>query len=384
MKYFQVIIVIVVLLFAPLSVKAAKLHFRTQKDSYKTGESGFATINVDTEGKTANAFSGTILFDPSIVEVSNISKDRSIITMWAQSATIDSINGRITFKGITFNPGYKGNPGRLFGFDFKAKAPGKMDFKIANFLVLANDGRGTPIATKGISRAITVSGASQTKSGIRIASSTHPSQSRWYAKKNILVAWSVADKDIETVAYVFDKNPKTEPGAVSLTNADSASQKNVTSGVWYVHVKAKGKTKGWFPTEHFKINVDLDPPLANTITVLPRLNESILPTIRAKAKDALSGVASYEVLVNGKIVVSAASIDSLKLKGLNIGKNTVEVRVTDAAGNSRSDKISVLYNPLVAPKQNSTTKTPVVPSVPTPSKPKVIIPIKSKTPVRFD
>jgi hypothetical protein len=98
-------------------------------------------------------------------------------------------------------------------------------------------------------------------------------------------------------------------------------------------------------------------------------------------------------LINGKSVITAASIDSLKLKSLKVGKNTVEVKAFDAVGNFRSDKISVLYNPLVVPKQNTVTpKTPTTPKPTTPSKPKItvpakpktITPIKSKTPVRFD
>ena len=380
MKTLKFIVVLICFLGFVHSAQAAKYHFRMDKDIYKTGETGFVTINVDTETKSANAYAGTVRFDPALIEVTSISTDRTIVTMWAQSARIDVQNGKISFKGITFNPGYKGNPGRIFGINFKAKAPGKMTFTVESFNILANDGKGTSLATKIVPRSITINGPVQSKSGVRISSASHPDQKKWYSKKTASLTWSSSDKDIATISYVFDKNPKTEPGTAAVTTFSSASQRNLTSGVWYAHIRARGKTKGWFVTEHFKINVDADAPSSNTITVLPRQSEAILPVIRAKAKDALSGIAKYEVIINGKLVSSSATIDNLKLKSLKTGKNAVEIKVYDNAGNFRTDKISVLYNPLVpAKKETTTTTNPAQPKAVTP-----IVPTKPKAPILFD
>jgi len=383
MKYgFLILLFAGVFFLGSKPLEAAKLHFRIDKTAYKTGESGFMTLNVDTEKKDINAIEAVITFDPALVEITQTSVEKSIINFWAQSAFIDNTNGRISLKGVVLNPGFKGNPGRLLGFTFKAKSGGTFKFNVRDFSVLANDGKATALPTQAIAREITIAGPAQTRSGIRITSSSHSDQKKWYSKRTVSLVWTTSEKDIVGAAYAFDKNAKTEP-SVPVAPVGSTIERNVGSGVWYAHVRIKHKTKGWLPSEHFKVSIDADPPSATTITVLPRLNESILPSIRASARDALSGVASYEVLANGKSLIKAASITSFKLKSLTVGKNTIEVRVLDNAGNSRSDKISVLYNPLSA-------KTPAAPKPSTPAKPSVptapTAPTapKPKAPILFD
>lgn len=378
--------VIVGIAILPLQSSAAKLHFRMEKTTYRTGESGFVTLNVDTENKTVNAFESIITFDPGLIEVTSTSLDKVIINLWVQSAVIDNTNGKISFKGVTLNPAFKGNPGRLLGFNFKAKAPGKFSFSVSDFTVLANDGKGTKLATKPVPREITISGPVQSKSNVQLASSSHPDQKAWYNKQTVSISWKITEKNALAVAYLFDQSPKTNPGAANITSATSALRRNVASGTWYAHARVQSKTAGWLPTAHFTVNIDATPPSATTITVLPRQNESFLPVIRAKSKDGLSGIASYEVYANGKLITKAASIDSFRLKDLKQGKNVIEVKVFDRAGNSRSDKVSVLYNSIVTTKP----ATPVVPTPVTPTKPttpvKPITPVKPKvnTPILFD
>jgi hypothetical protein len=281
------------------NASAARLYFRMAKNSYTTGESDFATLNLDTQNKTANAVSATITFDPALIEITGISTDKTIVSMWVQSGAIDNARGTLSFKAVIFNPAFKGELGRLIGFDFIAKAPGKFPFSVANVQVLANDGKGTSISTSPVPRSISISGS-------------------------IL------------------KKPQVDP------------------------------------------KKDTTPPV-NTITVLPRQNESILPVIRAKASDAKSGVAYYEVWANGKKLTRATSLNNFKLSGLKTGKNTVEIKVFDKAGNVRTDKISVLYNPL-KPKVTTPTTTPTKPQTTTPVKPKTVTPVKPKikAPLLFD
>ncbi len=377
MKYFfsAIIVLIVGVMLVPHNTQAARLHFRMEKTTYKTGESGFATLNVDTETKTVNAVEATIGFNPELVDVTKISIDKSIINFWVQSTRVDAKAGLITLKGIILNPGYKGNPGRIIGFDFKAKAPGTFPFNVSKMTVLANDGKATALKTTVEARPITVSGPATAKNAVSVSSTTHPKQTSWYSKNSASIVWTVADKTVTGVAYVFDKNAKTDPSNAALTTFKSAVQRNLTSGVWYAHVRAKN-TKGWLATQHYKIQIDLERPSANTVTVLPRLSEAVLPTIRASAKDELSGIATYEIIVNGKLLTSAKTVSGLKLSKLKIGKNTVEVKAIDNAGNIRSTSITVLYNPL--PGTKATPTTPKATPTPTPTTPKI------KAPVQFD
>lgn len=377
MKYsLSIIILFAALTLVPHDARAAQLFFRTDKTSYKVGQTGFVTLNVNTEKKALNAVSAIITFDPSLVEITKVSLDRVIVNFWVQSTAINNSKGTVTIKGIILNPAYNGTLGRIIGLDFKAIGPGKVQFGIVGFSVLANDGKGTALTTKGVGHSITVAGTAVNRSGISIASSSHANQQKWYNKANISVSWKALEKDILAFVYGFNKNSKAEMPTAGTTKATSTVQRSVTSGVWYAHVRAQHKTKGWLPTQHFKINIDLERPSTNTVTVLPRLSEAILPTIRASAKDELSGIATYEVIVNGKLLTSAKTVNGLKLSKLKIGKNTVDVKAIDNAGNARTSSVTVLYNPL--PGTKATPTTPKTTPIPTPTTPKI------KAPIQFD
>lgn len=360
-------------------VEAAQLFFRSDKPSYKTGETGLATLNINTERKAINAIGATISYDPSLIEITKISLDRSIINFWPQSAAINPEAGEITFKGIIFNPAYNGALGRLIGVEFKAIAPGSLNFRAVNFSVLANDGKGTAISTKGVSKAIAIIGAAQSNSFITITSATHPNQKQWYNKSALSLAWSTSKKELTSLAYALDRNAKTQPSEKLITNFKSAAVRDLANGVWYAHVRGRDAKGAWYATEHFKINIDTQPPESNTIIVLPRQGEFVLPTIRAQAKDSLSGVKQYEIIVNGKLFTKQTVAANVKLKNLLTGKNIVEIKAYDNAGNVRSDKITVLYNPLA----QRTAPQPTTPkqSVPTPVAP---VTPKVKAPVQFD
>ncbi len=378
MKYFFCIFIIscAVLTLAPQGVQAAQLFFRTDKPSYAVGQTGFVTLNVNTEKKSVNAVSAVITYDPSIIEITKVSLDRVIINFWVQSTVINNTKGTVTIKGIILNPAYNGNLGRIIGLDFKTIGPGKPQFGVVDFSVLANDGKGTALTTKGVGHSIMVTGTATNRSGISIASSSHANQQNWYNKAIISISWKALEKDIIAFVYGFNNNSKAEMPTTGTTKATSTVQRSVSSGVWYAHVRGQHKTKGWLPTQHFKFNIDLEQPSANTVTVLPRFNESVLPTIRASAKDALSGIATYDVIVNGKLLTSAKTVNGLKLSKLKIGKNTVEVKAIDNAGNIRSTSVTVLYNPL--PGTKATPTTPKTSPTPAPTSPKI------KAPLLFD
>ena len=223
MKSFFVIgfLVAIIFLIVPThATQAATLYFRMAKTSYKSGESGFATLNVDTAGKAINAIEATISFDPNLVEISNITTDKTIINMWIQSATLDT-TGSITMKGVVFNPGFNGDPGRIIGFDFKAKTTGTFSFNVVSKTVLANDGKGSVIKTSITPTTIIIAGPTPKiiGTGLSITSSSHPDQSKWYAKSTALISWKITDKNVAAVAYTFDQNASTDPGTKSVTTA---------------------------------------------------------------------------------------------------------------------------------------------------------------------
>ncbi|MCX6792642.1 MAG: hypothetical protein NTY12_01320 [Candidatus Falkowbacteria bacterium] len=370
MKFFRLnllftfFVAIIMVTFFANSASAANFYFRMDKTAYKTGESGYVTLNIDTQNKTVNAVEAVVDFDPSLIEVTKYVPDKCIINFWVQSPAIDNINGKITFKGVILNPAYNGPQGRLIGFNFKSKAPGSMPFKATSLVALAHDGKGTGLASAGTNRSISIAGKPlASAANLALSSSSHPDQSKWYNKTTASIFWK-ADKGVTAVAYAFNQIANFEVPDSAVTEFSSAIERDLTSGTWYAHVRAKDQNSTWLKTLHFKINIDNEMPSSNAITVLPRQNDSFLPVIRAKATDRLSGVVIYEIWNGTKMIFKDKEINNLRLKSLVVGKNVIEIKAFDAAGNVRSDKFTVLYNPLQPSKKAATPAAPVEPSAP--------------------
>lgn len=349
------------LLFSCWPAQAAKLYFKTNKTKYKTGEIGTVTLYVNSEKKITNAIAATMSFDPNLIDITKVISDKAIINYWAQSPMIDKAKGKVIFQGVVFNPAYKGTAGRIVSFNFKAKAPGSFHFHITGFTVLANDGKGSNLATKGVASYVTITGKPLEEPKIKLASPTHPDQTKWYKKNDVSITWQ-RGKEVVVAAYAFNKETNFQVPESYVTDFSSAIEKGVANGTWYAHIRAKDKKLGWLPTNHFKINIDTEPPSSNTVTVLARANEAVLPSIRAVAKDSLSGIDYYEVWVGGKMLLRNKTVNNYKLKNLAIGRNVIEVKAFDRAGNILISKVSAFYNPLRVPAPSPKPTTPTKPS----------------------
>ncbi len=107
------------------------------------------SLFTNVSSQSINAMEGKITFPSDKLEVVNISKTNSIVTLWAQepilSSNLSSNQSFITFSGGLPSPGFIGPNGLITTISFKVKSEGNAIINVEEGQILANDGHGTNI-----------------------------------------------------------------------------------------------------------------------------------------------------------------------------------------------------------------------------------------------
>ena len=143
--------------FSEPEVAAASLAFQSARNSFSVGDTVNLILVVNSQTRAMNTAGGTVVFDPKKLQLTGISKENSIISLWINDPSIsisDSSNGSIVFLGGITSPGFIGNQGQIISISFKVIATGNTSINVVNPQVLANDGLGTDLAASVISSQI--------------------------------------------------------------------------------------------------------------------------------------------------------------------------------------------------------------------------------------
>ncbi len=217
------------------------------------------------DGEAMNAVSGTVSFQPSMLELVSVEKTGSIVNFWIGDPTYSNPQGQAHFEGGVYNPGFTGSNGKILTLYFRAKSKGSATLSYVSASVLANDGRGTNILEHANPVTISIDAAAPivqnvTIPAIAIHSSTHPDQNAWYASKSVTVSWQLPAGTTAVRTKVDDK-----PGSTP-TSAQVQPVSEMTfaaeDGVTYFHLQARD-ADGWGPVSNFKIQIDsaqVNPP----------------------------------------------------------------------------------------------------------------------------
>ncbi|MDI6704522.1 MAG: fibronectin type III domain-containing protein [bacterium] len=102
-----------------------------------------------------------------------------------------------------------------------------------------------------------------------VSSTTHPDEDTWYSKDDLRVEWTPgADTSgIDGYSYILDQISDTTPDTEKECEEDttSATFTDLSDGTWYFHIKAKDNAGNWSSAYHYRVNVDVTPPVASII-----------------------------------------------------------------------------------------------------------------------
>lgn len=306
-------------------------------------EGGLVTVFVNTSSadQALNAVSGQLSFPTDKLEVVSISKTGSLIAFWMPEPAFSNIAGTVSFDGVVPNPGYTGGAGRVLGVTFRAKSAGDAYISFAQASVLANDGQGSEILTgsSGASVSIAASAApvaapAATKT-VAITSSTHPKEDSWYNSNTPAFSWSLPTGAVE-VRTLIGENAAGQPSVAYAPPISSKTIEEMPDGTYYFSLQVR-TAEGWSAVARYRINIDTVAPNAFEVAVAP--DASGKPVAEFTTTDDLSGIARYELLVNGARVgeVSAAEAgEPVMVPETAAGQSTLTVVAYDKAGNKTS------------------------------------------------
>ncbi len=342
-----------------------KLYFLPATGSFEAGKTFSVRLAAESDVINFNLVETNLSFSSDTLQVTSLSKDGSVVTLWFAEPTFSNSDGAISVSGGIPTPGYVGI-GRIIIINFKAKAAGSAWIKIDSGQILANDGLGTDILSGSGQANFTIysSGLPQPKivqptaptTLVKISSSTHPSPNKWYNNKKVLLSWTWS-QGITNYSFIFDQKATTIPDNTGEGMNTSVAYSNVDDGVWYFHLKAKTGSD-WLSAVNFKINIDSVPPEITKIN-LPDNGQTYNsnPQINIEAKDGLSGIEYYTLKIDdGDLIKQESPNYELKNVNLSSGLHKITVQTFDLAGNSQAQAVDLQIYSLPIPTITYYTK----------------------------
>ena len=329
-------------LVVPIFASAATLSFTPSAGSYAVGSTIMVSVVTGSGGTALNAVSGTISFPKDLLEVVSIQKSQSIVSLWVQEPLFSNTAGSVQYEGIILNPGYTGAAGKIITIHFKVKSMGVAALSFSAGSILANDGSGTEIlsnrgtaqyqliatpvvAVENIEAVETTTETETSKVNVNLTSTTNPPDG-WSHKTSGVFDFTLT-RDVTSMRLLVDDKPDSMPVVVYTPPIARRTIDGLVDGVSYLHVQYKD-SKGWGEVLHYKLQIDTAQPENLKITLVDT------DIFYFKADDKISGIAYYEVQVDGGETITIAEASPVyRATGLEAKDHTLLVKAFDRAGN---------------------------------------------------
>jgi hypothetical protein len=366
-KYLLITICFILTFFSillPGWASAASLYFSPSSGSYTVGNNLSVSVYVSSNDKSMNAASGVITFPTDRLKVIGLSKDGSIVNLWAQEPSFSNAQGTIQFEGVVLNPGFIGSAGKLITLQFKVIGGDNGSLNFSSGSVLANDGQGTeiligkgganfsfkPVVAEPITpvpEVITPIQANTVPPAPQISSSTHPDQTKWYKNKYPKFSWKLSS-DITGVRVLYDKNPDSDPKILYTPAIAGKDLEDLADGSYYLHVQFRN-AEGWGKISNFRFQIDTQNPEYLNLEEITR-QDLTDPRVKFKieSKDVTSGIDRYEINIDsGNIQVwNDDGSHILEIPPTDPGKHVLSIKAFDKAGNYINGFVDFLIDSL--------------------------------------
>ncbi len=346
-----ILISILTTLSIPFIGYAATLYLTPQTQSVYQGDSLLMEVMIDTEDEEINIVEASLSFSTDLLLVGDISIGNSIINLWAQRPSQNSL-GKISFVGGITN-GFKGD-GLLAKINFSAKDIGQAKIGLKDDAkVLLNDGKGTEVQLKFLDGSYEIT--ARPKGLLNVSSESHPEQNKWYNNNIIQLYWDLTNE--AEYSYLLSHDPLVEPDNVpnwpegELVWVGALEYKGLEDGVYYFTAKQKLPEKDWSNTVRFKAMIDTVPPKLFE----PKIGQD--PSLFTgkyflsfNAADKTSGINYYEIKEQSRIlgIVQTGKWQKQESPYLLTDqslRSIIKVKVVDKAGNEKIVEIVPAYKP---------------------------------------
>lgn len=349
--------------FLPGLVGAAELSLSPATGSYSLGKEFTVRVQVKPGGtESVNAADGNLTFDKDTLTVVKVSKEGSQFSLWTADPSFSNSAGTITFSGGT--PTAFSNTGTAIVVTFKGKKEGEGVVKFEKGSILAADGKGTDVYTKGSEGTYTITAAAATPPPAPVApaaedisalpngpvplaplinSPTHGKPELWYATTTAEFNWKFGNDEIVGIRTLLSQDATATPKTTIPAASTSQIIASIAEGEWYFFLQFKN-TSGWGEVAKKKIRIDATQPSEFDFSIIEKTADAPAKFAFA-AEDALSGMDRYEILLKDTVIATVRAQDmtngTTPIPVQEGGQQMVTVRAYDKAGNVREVKKDV-------------------------------------------
>jgi len=334
-------------------------------------------VKVDSEGESINAAEARISWPVGILELSRVSTEGSVFNFWVEEPLASTSLSSLGFIGGSAK-GISGEALQILRLTFKTVGGGVAEVSVSDGAITAADGKGTNVLSRMQGASFRV-GAEAVQPAVpvpevapvvreaipasdlpqmpNISIPLYPDPAVWNSRLGeMTIRWDVP-LDITQIAVGVDQNPNTNPSIAEQELFTGKKFGTLSEGVWYVHVRFRNNI-GWGPTAHYRIAIDVTPPLPFEIGIGNVASDNPAPDIQFETRDSLSGIARAAVVIDGgEAVETAGTTFTLPLQ--KPGGHRVAVRIFDNAGNSVEDNLEFEILPLPTPSVDFATNAVV-------------------------
>lgn len=144
-RYMFPALVMFAAIFGAAAVSTSQQSYIRLESTVSTIEAGERfTINVYANAHVpVNAVDVTLKFDSNAVQVLEVDRGQSVLTIWTQDPIVQ--DNSVILRGGTFRRGFIGEH-KIASIDLKAVKTGQSSLTATNVVLLAGDGKGSPVA----------------------------------------------------------------------------------------------------------------------------------------------------------------------------------------------------------------------------------------------
>ena len=313
--------------------EAAVLYAGSASENISEGQSFVVEWFVDTQNEALNLLSLQLNFSPDTLEVLEISRGSSILSLWLQEPTADQTAGTITFTAGAPG-GFNDSNVPILRTTLLAKKAGRAQISMSESSVaLRHDGKGTPASLNFAPLVFVI--AANGSLPIDISSPSHPQQNKWSKENKAVIKFTPRPKEI--YSYSFSKNveifPDNEPDGLK----DEYVFENQADGIYYFRLSAQTGSQTWQEVGIYRLQIDRTAP-EDFAPIISSERETVQGQkfMSFSTVDKTSGISHYEIetwpLVWEKIpspyIISRPWVRSaFYLRAFDLAGNYREIRV---------------------------------------------------------
>jgi hypothetical protein len=343
----KLLFLLALIVFLPHAAHAATMNVLPPTRSVSAGDTLTVRVSVNTAGVAINEAGGTLTYPSDLLDVVGVSKASSIFTLWVEEPAAGA--GGISWDGGVPTPGYSGADGTIVTVTFRAKKAGSGVLALSGAAVRANDGLGTNVLTSTSPASFSIGqapaappaspvpvapAAPSAPAGVTLSSKTHPDQNAWYSDPNPVMEWTLPSN--ADAIEVLASDTKGETPTVSYKPSVKEKQiEDLADGTWYFNLRYRANGV-WSSVSSYRLNIDATPPAVDTHSFVYDGGARSL-SLSVAASDKLSGVAGYDVMIDGgepkHLSPDAFAGGPYLLPERDAGTHTATLRIYDRAGN---------------------------------------------------